>query len=120
MKKKNFVVGIGASAGGLDVIQQLFDNIPDNTGLSFIIIQHLSPDFKSLMPELLAKHTKMQIFTAEDKQELKPNCIYLNPRNKNLHIKDSRLFLLDKGPKQNLNLPIDIFFHTLGEEYKAR
>ena len=117
---KMFIVGIGASAGGLDAIQQLFDHIPDNTGMAFVIVQHLSPDFKSLMPELLAKHTKMDIFTVEDKQEIKPNCVYLNQRNKNLHIKGNKLYLLDKGPKHNLNLPIDIFFHTLGEELQER
>lgn len=115
-----YVVGIGASAGGLEAIQQLFDSIPANTGLSFVVVQHLSPDFKSLMPELLAKHTKMEIYTAEDKLEIKPDCIYLNQRNKNLHIKGNKLYLLDKGPKHNLNLPIDIFFHTLGEEYKDK
>ncbi|MCG1035396.1 chemotaxis protein CheB [Polaribacter sargassicola] len=123
MKNKNsdlYVVAIGASAGGLDAIQQVFDNIPEDTGMAFVVIQHLSPDFKSLMPELLAKHTKMKIFTAEDKLTIKPNCIYLNQRNKNLHIKGRELYLLDKGPKHNLNLPIDIFFHTLGEEYKER
>ncbi len=119
-EKGFYVVGIGASAGGLDAIQQLFDHIPEDTGMAFIIIQHLSPDFKSLMPELLYKHTKMQIFTAEDKQTIKPNCVYLNQRNKNLHIKGRKLYLLDKGPKHNLNLPIDIFFHTLGEEYKEK
>jgi len=123
MKKKSsqfYVVGIGASAGGLDAIQTLFDYIPENTGMAFIIIQHLSPDFKSLMPELLSKHTKMPIYTAEDKQTIKPNCIYLNQRSKNLHVKGSELYLLDKGPKHNLNLPIDIFFHTLGEEFKEK
>lgn len=114
------VVAIGASAGGLDAIQQLFDNVPEDTGMAFVVIQHLSPDFKSLMPELLAKHTKMKIFTAEDKLTIQPNCIYLNQRNKNLHIKGRELYLLDKGPKHNLNLPIDIFFHTLGEEYKEK
>jgi two-component system CheB/CheR fusion protein len=120
-KNSNFyVVGIGASAGGLDAIQTLFDHVPNDTGMAFIIIQHLSPDFKSLMPELLSKHTEMPIYTAEDKQTIKPNCIYLNQRNKNLHIKGSELYLLDKGPKHNLNLPIDIFFHTLGEEYKEK
>lgn len=114
------VVGIGASAGGLDAIQTLFDHIPNNSGMAFIIIQHLSPDFKSLMPELLSKHTSMPIYTAKDKQAIKPNCVYLNQRNKNLHIKGGKLYLLDKGPKHNLNLPIDIFFHTLGEEYKEK
>lgn len=123
MKKNEselYVVGVGASAGGLDAIQQLFDNTPDNTGMAFVIIQHLSPDFVSLMPELLSKHTGMKIYTAKDKQTIEPNCIYLNQRNKNLHIKGRKLYLLDKGPKHNLNLPIDIFFHTLGEEYKER
>jgi two-component system CheB/CheR fusion protein len=118
--KAPYIVGIGASAGGLDAIQQLFDHCSNHTNLAFVVVQHLSPDFKSLMPELLAKHTKMEIFTAEDKLEIKPNCIYLNQRNKNLHIKGNRLYLLDKGPKHNLNLPIDIFFHTLGEEHKER
>ncbi|MDQ8209017.1 chemotaxis protein CheB [Coraliomargarita sp. SDUM461003] len=121
MAEKNlYIVGIGASAGGLDAIQKLFDHFSDDTDLAFVVVQHLSPDFKSLMPELLAKHTNMQIFTAEDKQEILPNCIYLNQRNKNLHVKGNRLYLLDKGPKHNLNLPIDIFFHTLGEEHKER
>lgn len=111
------VIGIGASAGGLEAIQELFDNIPADTGHTFVIIQHLSPDYKSLMPELLAKHTEMEIFTAQDKQELQPNCIYLNQSKNNLHVKGNRLYQLDKGPRQNLNLPIDIFFHTLGEEF---
>ncbi|VXB51371.1 Protein-glutamate methylesterase [Flavobacterium sp. 9AF] len=115
-----YVVGIGASAGGLDAIQHLFDNIPQDTGMSFVIIQHLSPDFVSLMPELLAKHTKMKIFTAQEELKIEPNCIYLNQRNKNLFIKDGKLHLINKGPKENLNFPIDIFFHSLGEEYKEK
>ena len=114
------LIGIGASAGGLDAIQLFFDNLPEDSGAAFVIIQHLSPDYKSLMPELLAKHTSMEIFTAEDKQELFPNCIYLNQSKKNLHVKGNKLYLLDKGPKSNLNLPIDIFFHTLGEEWKEK
>lgn len=115
-----YVVGIGASAGGLEALQKLFSNIPDDTGMVFIVVQHLSPDFVSMMPDLLGKHTKMPIYTAEDKMTLEPNCIYLNRRNKNLHIKGRQLYLLDIGPKHNLNLPIDIFFHTLGEEFKEK
>ncbi|UMB61189.1 PAS domain S-box protein [Lutibacter sp. A80] len=119
MKNKDFfIVGIGASAGGLDAIQQLFDNIPVETGMAFVIVQHLSPNFKSLMPELLSKHTSMKIFTAENNQTIEPNCIYLNQKNKNLHIKGKQLILTEKSPRPNLNLPIDIFFHTLGEEHK--
>lgn len=115
-----FIVGLGASAGGLDAVQQFFNNIPDNSGIAFIVVQHLSPDFKSLMPELLAKNTKMEIFTASNNLKIKPNCIYLNQRNKNLIVKDGSLFLIDKAPKDHLNLPIDLFFHSLGESYKER
>ena len=118
--KNLWIVGIGASAGGLDAIQHLFDNLPNDTGMAFVIIQHLSPDFRSLMPELLAKHTGMKIYTAEDKQMIKPNCIYFNERSKNLQIKGNRLYLLDKEPKRNLNLPIDIFFHSLGEQHQEK
>lgn len=126
MKKTNstsedlYVVGIGASAGGLDALQRLFKSIPADTGMAFVVIQHLSPEFVSMMPELLSKHASMPIYTAEDKMTIKPNCVYLNRRNKNLHIKGHQLYLLDKGPAHNLNLPIDIFFNTLGEEFKEK
>lgn len=120
MSKDFFVVGIGASAGGLDAIQQLFDHLPADSGNAYVIVQHLSPDFKSLMPELLAKHTPMPIYTAEDNMVIEPNCIYLNQRNKNLVVKSKLLKLTEKEPKNNLNLPIDIFFHSLGHDLKER
>ncbi len=120
-KAKDFyVVGIGASAGGLDAVQQFFSKMENNSGIAFIVVQHLSPDFKSLMPELLGKYTKMQIYTAENNMEIKPNCIYLNQRNTNLIIKKKRLFLVKKESKDHLNLPIDLFFHSLGEEFKEK
>ncbi len=118
VKDKFYVVGIGASAGGLQSIQELFDNIPSDTGMSFIIVQHLSPNFKSLMDELLSKHTEMKIKLAENNLSLEPNHIYLNTRDKNLIIKDRKIVLVDKDSKHGLNLPIDSFFHTLGEEFK--
>jgi len=115
-----YVVGIGASAGGLEAVQRFFDHIPDNTGVAYVIIQHLSPDFKSLMPELLAKHTGMHIYTAKNNQKIKPNCVYLNNRTTNIGIKDYKFILFDKAPKDHLNLPIDILFHMLGESYKDK
>ena len=119
-KKDFFIAGIGASAGGLDAIQQLFDNIPNNTGMAFVVVQHLSPDFKSLMPELLAKHTTMSIFTAEDNQIIQQNCIYLNKEDKNLTVEEGKLHLVDRGSKNKLNLPINEFFDSLGGEYKEK
>ena len=114
------VVGIGASAGGLDAVQTFFANIPENSGLAYVVIQHLSPDFKSLMPDLLAKYTNMEIFTAEHMQEIKPNCVYLNNRNYNLGIENNHFVLINKDPNLQLNLPIDIFFHTLGKNKKDK
>jgi two-component system CheB/CheR fusion protein len=81
-ERKNYIVGIGASAGGLDAVQKFFTHIPAETNIAFIVVQHLSSDFKSLMPELLAKHTDMKIFTVEDNMSIQPNCLYLNPQKK--------------------------------------
>jgi two-component system, chemotaxis family, CheB/CheR fusion protein len=123
MKTSNpdfFVVGIGASAGGLDAIQILFDNLPADTGLAFVIVQHLSPTFKSLMDELLAKHTNMPIELAADGIELMPNHIYLNPKEKNIVCRDGRIQHLDKDHSYPLNLPIDIFFHSLGNDLEHK
>jgi two-component system CheB/CheR fusion protein len=109
----NYIVGIGASAGGLEAINELFDNMPSNTGFSFIIIQHLSPDYKSLMGELLAKHTEMQVFEAEENMVPKANCIYLIPSRKIITLKNGRLKLEDKIRDQQPNSAIDIFFESL-------
>lgn len=119
-ERKNYIVGIGASAGGLDAVQKLFTHIPANTNMAFVVVQHLSSDYKSLMPELLAKHTEMKIYTVENNMSIKPNCLYLNPQNKNIGIKDDKFVLLTKAPKNYLNLPIDILFHTLGETYSEK
>src|SRR5579871_3830110 len=88
-----YIVGVGASAGGLDAINALFDNIPQHTDYAYIVIQHLSPDYKSLMAELLAKHTMMQVFEAENKMPVQPNCVYLLPAKKTMAIKEGILLL---------------------------
>src|SRR5918998_4348625 len=84
----HYIIGIGASAGGLEAIHELFDNMPPDTNFSFVIIQHLSPDYKSLMGELLAKHTAMQVFEAQDQMPVQKNCIYLIPSKKVMTIQD--------------------------------
>ena len=65
-KSPTHVVGIGASAGGLEALERFFDNVPKDTGMAFVVVQHLSPDFKSLMDELLARHTELPIHLVED------------------------------------------------------
>ena len=92
-EEKFHVVGIGASAGGLEALQLFFKNVPDNTGMAFVVIQHLSPDYKSLMVELLGRETSMKISRAEDGMNVRPNNVYLIPPKKNLTIFKAKLFL---------------------------
>ncbi|TKD63539.1 chemotaxis protein CheB [Flavobacterium sp. ASW18X] len=112
------VVAIGASAGGLKAVHDFFDAMADSPGMAFILVQHLAPNFKSLMPELLASHTKMEIFVAEENQEIKPNCIYLNNKDKNLGVNDGKFTLLEKATRKQIDLPIDIIFQMVAREYK--
>lgn len=114
-QQNHIVVGIGASAGGLDAIQELFDHLPNNTGLTFVIVQHLAPEYKSLMPELLGKHTQMPIDTAHDGQTLLPDHIYLNSSGSNLQLSGDQFKLTTKTQAERFNLPIDLFFHSLSQ-----
>ena len=107
------VVGIGASAGGLRSLESLFDRMPSDTGMAFVVIQHLSPDFKSLMDEILARHTDMAISIATHGMKVEPNHIYLIPANKELRIVDRKLKLAEFT--ENIHKPIDIFFRSLAE-----
>ena len=114
--KDYYVVGIGASAGGLEAIHDFFDNVPSGNGLSFVLIQHLSPDYKSLMAELLSKHTTMKVRDAKEGMEVEKDCVYVIPNKKNLIIKDGKLRLIEKSGSQSPNTAIDIFFESLAEE----
>ena len=120
-KKKTspLVIGIGASAGGLEALQQFFDCMPSHSGLSFVIIQHLSPDYKSLMADILAKHTEMNVFQADNQMPVLANTVYLSPPKKYMTIKDGHLILSDYDTG-TLNHPIDVFFTSLAEDRKEQ
>lgn len=107
------IVGIGASAGGLESLEKFFRGLPGDTGMAFVVVQHLSPDFKSMMDELLARHTKMPIRIVEDEMLVNSDEVYLLPPNKEMTISDGRLRLTSRDPKQGLTLPIDIFLRSL-------
>lgn len=113
-------VGIGASAGGLEALEDLIKNMPDNTGMTFIVVQHLSPDYKSMMAELLSRKTRMKVLQIEDGMAAEANCIYLIPPRKNLEIFHSRLVLTEQVRDADLNLPIDIFFRSLALDQKKK
>ena len=110
------VVAIGASAGGLDSLERLFTHLPTDTGMAFIVLQHLSPDFKSLMDELLGRRTHMPIRQAEHEMAVEPNTVYLLPPVKEMIIRQQRLLLSDKDPRHGLTLPIDLFFRSLAHD----
>lgn len=116
----SFVVGIGASAGGLESLETLFQNLPADTGMTFVIVQHLSPDFKSMMNELLGRDTKMEIHRVEDGMPIEANHVYLLPPKKELIIAGGKLHLIDKDLSKGLALPIDRFFESLAREYGPR
>ncbi|MCC7420260.1 MAG: response regulator [Planctomycetaceae bacterium] len=110
------IVGVGASAGGLESLERLFRSMPVETGMAFVVIQHLSPDFKSLMDELLARYTEIPIFRAEDGMPVRENSIYLIPPRKEMIISGRKLLLTDKDPQQALSMPIDRFFRSLAQD----
>src|SRR5215475_11501748 len=91
----HYIVAIGASAGGLEAIHELFDSMPGTPDSSFIIIQHLSPDYKSLLVELVARHTDMKVFEAMDDQEIERKCVYVIPNTKFISIRKGRLQLTE-------------------------
>ncbi|MEM8719863.1 MAG: chemotaxis protein CheB [Cyanobacteria bacterium P01_G01_bin.39] len=111
------VVGIGASAGGLRALEEFFEHMPTNSGAAFVVIQHLSPDFKSLMKELLARRTRMAIYRVTEGMTLDPNSIYLIPPGKNLVLNQGQLHLLEQEERNRhgLNFPIDIFLESLAK-----
>lgn len=113
---KNCIVCIGASAGGMEAIHELFDHLPEDTGFSFIVIQHLSSDHKSLMAELLSKHTTMKVLEATENTAVEPDSVYVIPNNRNLTISNRTLQLSDKEQGRSPNMAIDIFLHSLAND----
>jgi two-component system CheB/CheR fusion protein len=119
-RRPTFVVGIGASAGGLEALERFFEKVPPETGLAFVVIQHLSPDFKSLTDELLARRTPIPIHRVENGMAVQRDAIYLIPPRKDMIVADGRLLLTDKDPAQVVALPIDHFFRSLAQDAGER
>src|SRR5512140_2377970 len=120
IKNTFYVVGIGASAGGLDAYEQFFLNMPADSGMTFVLIPHLAPEHKSMMVELLGRYTKMSIFQAEDGMRVQPNCVYVIPPNKDMAMLKGTLQLLEPVERRGLRHPIDFFFRSLAEDQGER
>ncbi|HRK36751.1 MAG TPA: CheR family methyltransferase [Burkholderiaceae bacterium] len=113
---KLHVVAIGASAGGLDALEKLFAALPPDTGAAFVVIQHLSPDHKSMMASLLARHTSMPVVMVEENMPIQANKVFLIPPGSIMHTDGQLLRLTPKSPR-TLTLPIDVFFQSLATHH---
>ena len=111
-KQPHHIIAIGASAGGMSEINLFFDHTPLDE-VSYVIIQHLSPDFKSRMADLLARHSKLKVKEAEDDMRVECNQVYLIPSDKYMTISNDRLHLTNKAKKHGPHLTIDAFFKSL-------
>ncbi|MDB2437267.1 ATP-binding protein [Hellea sp.] len=114
---QTLVVGIGASAGGLEPFERFFDAMPVTSGIAFVVVQHLSPDFESMMDELLSRHSSMDIERVVDDMKIQPNTIYLNPPRSHMVVENGHFKLTANLDTKKLNLPIDVFFESLADEY---
>jgi two-component system CheB/CheR fusion protein len=114
------IVGIGASAGGLEALEQFFKNMPNDIDMAFIVIQHLDPNHIGIMPELLQRITAMKVFQASDRLKVKPNCVYVIPPNKSMSLLNGALHLFDPVESHGLRLPIDIFFRSLANDSQEK
>ncbi len=115
-KGKFPIVGIGSSAGGLEALKDLFSNMPSDTGMGFVLIQHLDPTHKSTMAELIARYTDMEVLEIQDNMPVKPNKVYVIPPNKDIGIIDGVLSLIKPLEPHGFRRPIDLFFQALAED----
>lgn len=118
--KTPYIVGIGSSAGGLEALSDFFSHVPTACNIAFIVIQHLDPTNKSIMPELLQRETSMKVTQARNGTKVKPNCVYVIPPNKDLSVLHGSLFLLDPVVRRGIRLPIDFFFRSLADDQHER
>jgi len=110
------IVGIGASAGGLEALELFFLNTPKDSGFAYIVIQHLDPTHVGIMPELLQRTTEMKVVQATDHLKVQPNYVYVIPPNKSMSILKGYLYLFEPIESRGLRLPIDYFFRSLAED----
>src|SRR5450759_1709145 len=112
------IIGIGASAGGLEALEQFFANTPKESGIAYVVIQHLDPTQKGMLPELLQRVSKMKVFQVKDQMVVEPNRIYVIPPNKSMSILMGVLYLFEPMESRGMRLPIDFFLRSLADDRK--
>src|SRR4030042_33416 len=110
------IVGIGASAGGLEALELFLRNVLPESGMAFVIVQHLDPTHKGMMVELLQRATTMKVIQVKDRTRVQPDCVYVIPPNKDMSILHGVLHLLAPVAPRGLRLPLDFFFRSLADD----
>ena len=110
------IIGIGSSAGGLEALEQFLGHVPADSGMAFVIVQHLDPTHKGMMPELLQRVTGMKVVQVRDRTAVRPDCVYVIPPNKDMSILHGVLYLIDPAAPRGLRLPIDFFLRSLAQD----
>ena len=109
------VVGVGASAGGLEAFSQLLRSLPTDTGMAFVLVQHLAAHHESILPSILARETRMPVREAQEGMRVEPNHVYVIPSNQDMVIKDGYLALQARTATEGRHMPVDLFLRTLAE-----
>jgi len=116
----DYVVGIGGSAGALEAFEQFFSHMPESSGIAFVLVPHLDPTHKGMMPELLKRSTTIPVFEASDGLTVRRNCIYIVPPNREMLIARGKLQLSEFTAPRGSRNPIDFFFRHLAEDQESR
>ncbi len=116
------IVGIGASAGGLAAFEAFFSGMPADIdpGMAFVLVQHLAPDHKSILADLIRRYTRMQVFEVEDGMTVQPNCAYIIPPNRDMAFLNGTLQLMEPSAPRGQRLPIDFFLRSLAQDQRER
>ena len=116
------IVGIGASAGGLAAFEAFFSGMPAGAdpGMAFVLVQHLDPNHKSILTDLIRRYTRMQVFEVEDGMRVQPNCAYIIPPNRDMAFLGGELQLMEPSAPRGLRMPIDFFFRSLAQDQHER
>ncbi|PIU20480.1 MAG: chemotaxis protein CheR, partial [Elusimicrobia bacterium CG08_land_8_20_14_0_20_59_10] len=116
------IVGIGASAGGLAAFEAFFSGMPAEAdpGMAFVLVQHLAPDHKSILTELVRRYTRMEVFEVTDGMTVRPNCAYIIPPNCDMALLNGALQLMPPAAPRGQRLPIDFFFRSLAQDQRER
>jgi two-component system, chemotaxis family, CheB/CheR fusion protein len=116
------IVGIGASAGGLAAFEAFFSTMPADSdpGMAFVLVQHLARDHKSILADLIGRYTRMEVFEVEDGIEVRPNCAYIIPPNRDMFLAHGKLHLQEPTLARGVRLPIDFLFRSLAQDQRER